>query len=655
MIAEIGHLSLWLALVFALVQGVAPMLGVRSTNQGWLLLARPTAWMQWFCLSIGLLALGYAFVENDFTIRYVSEHSNSLLPIGYRISAIWGGHEGSLLLWVWMLSLWGLLVSVLRGNVPLQMNSLVLSVMGLVGVGFLLFMLLTSNPFDRLLPWFPLDGADLNPLLQDPGLIIHPPMLYMGYVGFSVAFAFAIAGLISGNLDPTWARWARPWTTVAWCFLTVGIALGSWWAYYELGWGGWWFWDPVENASFMPWLCGTALIHSLAVAEKRGLFRSWTVFLAILAFSLSLLGTFLVRSGVLTSVHAFANDPERGRFILGFLAVVVGGSFSLFAVRAPTLRAQTGFAWLSRESFLLMNNLILLVAAFVVLLGTLFPLIGEWLDIKVSVRSPYFNAFFVPLTLLLMAVLVPGMLSNWKRQQGDVLVRKLMWLVPVSIVIGSGLVWLAGELPFAGWLAICLCVYVWLMHAADIVMKARAFRQGTLRGLRRLTAGYFGMVVAHCGMALLVAGVTLVSFQHKEHDVRMSPGEVTEVGGYEFAFTELVDHDGPNYKAKRAVFNVSRHGEPVAVMLPEKRNYLSGGQIMTEAAIDPGLMRDLYVALGEPLDDTAWAVRIYYKPGVRWLWLGALIMAIGGALAISDKRYRAKKKIAQEDAEHATA
>jgi cytochrome c-type biogenesis protein CcmF len=655
LIAEIGHLSLWLALVFALVQGLAPLLGLRATHQGWSLLARPSAWMQWFCLTVGLVALGYAFAQHDFTIRYVAEHSNSLLPLGYRISAIWGGHEGSLLLWVWMLGFWGLLVSLLRGNVPANVNSLVLSIMGLIGVGFLLFMLLTSNPFDRLLPWFPLDGADLNPLLQDPGLIVHPPMLYMGYVGFSVAFAFAIAGLIDGRLDPTWARWARPWTTVAWCFLTLGIALGSWWAYYELGWGGWWFWDPVENASFMPWLCGTALIHSLAVTEKRGLFRSWTVFLAIVAFSLCLLGTFLVRSGVLTSVHAFANDPERGTFILGFLVVVIGGSLTLFALRAPVLRAQAGFTWLSRESFLLVNNLILLVATFVVLLGTLFPLIGEWLDIKISVRSPYFNAFFVPLTLLLMAALVPGMLSNWKRQRGDVLVRKLMWLVPVAVVIGTALVWLAGSLPFAGWLAICMGVYVVLAHASDLLQKARAFRVGLVGGMRRLSAGYYGMVLAHCGLALVVAGVTLVSFNDQEHDLRMSVGDTDQVGGYDFRFVSLDDVDGPNYTAKQAVFEVYRGDYQIGVMKPEKRTYLASGQVMTEAAIDAGVMRDLYVAMGEPLDERAWAIRIYYKPGVRWLWLGALVMAIGGALAISDRRYRLRREVAEQEAEHAAA
>ena len=477
-------------------------------------------------------------------------------------------------------------------------------------------------------------------------------MLYMGYVGFSVAFAFAVAGLLAGRLDPQWARWARPWTTAAWCFLTVGIALGSWWAYYELGWGGWWFWDPVENASFMPWLCGTALIHSLAVTEKRGLFRAWTVFLAILAFSLSLLGTFLVRSGVLTSVHAFANDPSRGAFILALLCIVFGGSLLLFALRAPVLRQKTGFTWLSRETFLLGNNLLLLVATFVVLLGTLFPLIGEAMDLKISVRSPYFNAFFVPLTLLLMAILVPGMQSNWKRQDGAVLLRRLAWLAPVSVIAGAALGRLSGELPLVGYVAIIMVVYVVLAHAADALARARAFRQGALRGLTRLRQSYYGMVSAHIGLAVLVAGITLVSFQETERDLRMAPGDVADVGGYQFEFRTLENVRGPNYMSKMAVFPVTRDGDLVHPGLAaEKRTYNASGQVMTEAAIDAGLMRDLYVALGEPLDDTAWAVRIYYKPGVRWIWLGALIMAFGGALALLDRRYRTRNRDGQEAAD----
>jgi cytochrome c-type biogenesis protein CcmF len=596
-----------------------------------------------------MIALAWAFYTNDFTIQYVANNSNSKLPWFYRLSAIWGGHEGSLLLWVWMLSLWGAAVATFTRSVPRVMVARVISVMGLISVGFILFMLLTSNPFARALPWPPMDGADLNPLLQDPGLIVHPPMLYMGYVGFSVAFAFAIGGLLTGNLDPQWARWARPWTTVAWCFLTIGIALGSWWAYYELGWGGWWFWDPVENASFMPWLAGTALIHSLAVTEKRGLFRPWTVLLAIIAFSLSLLGTFLVRSGVLTSVHAFAQDPLRGAFVLGFLVFMAGGAMTLFAFRAPVLKSGVGFRWISRESFLLVNNLVLLTATFVVLLGTLFPLIGEAMGVKISVRSPYFNAFFAPLAFILMLAMVPGMMSRWGQQEGRVLLRRIAWIAPAALVAGWLGARLPGETPLLGALAIILSVYVVLAHVDDVVRRSFAASAGPVRGLLQLPRGYKGMVLAHCGLALTVAGIALVSYHEVERDMRLSPGESVEVAGYDFAFRDLGRVRGPNYSALRGDFRVTRAGREVAVMHPEKRTYDASGKVMTEAAIDGGLMRDLYISLGEPLDKNepmgAWAVRIYYKPGVRWLWLGALIMALGGGLALSDKRYRRRTGI----------
>lgn len=644
MVAELGHFCLWLALALAILQSFAPVYGY-VTGKPWMLaVARPAAILQWLTLTVGLLALAWAFYRHDFSISYVAGHSNSKLPLGYRISAIWGGHEGSLLLWVWILALWGLLVSFLRGSVPKDVHALVLAVMGMIGIGFLCFMLFTSNPFDRNLPWFPLDGGDLNPLLQDPGLIIHPPMLYTGYVGFSVAFAFAIAGLIAGKLDPVWARWARPWTTVAWAFLSIGIALGSWWAYYELGWGGWWFWDPVENASLMPWLCGTALIHSLAVTEKRGLFRAWTVLLAIMAFSLCLLGTFLVRSGVLTSVHSFANDPARGAFILAFLVIVVGGSLALFAVRAPVLRHRAGFEFLSRDSFLLANNLILLTATFVVLMGTLFPLLGEALEIKISVRSPYFNAFFVPLTLVLMMLLVPGMSSNWKKQDGKVLLTRLFWLIPASIVLGVLLVVASGgELPFVAVLAVVLVVYVLLAHIVDWLQKALAFRSGLFAGARRLTRAYYGMVLGHIGLAIIVAGVTQVSFRESERDLRMVSGDVATVAGYEFTFAEVVDRAGPNFDAVRGIVPITANGRLVTTLYPEKRTYLASGQVMTEAAIHSNLWRDLYVALGEPIDDNAWAVRIYYKPGIGWLWIGSLLLGAGGFLAASDRRYRSRK------------
>jgi cytochrome c-type biogenesis protein CcmF len=645
LVAELGHFCLWLALALAILQATLPVYGYSSGKPWMMAVARPAAILQWLFLSAGLLALAWAFYSHDFSISYVAGHSNSQLPLGYRISAIWGGHEGSLLLWVWILSLWGLLVSLLRGRVPTDVHALVLAVMGMIGIGFLLFMLLTSNPFDRNLPWFPLDGADLNPLLQDPGLIIHPPMLYTGYVGFSVAFAFAIAGLIAGRLDPVWARWARPWTTVAWAFLTLGIALGSWWAYYELGWGGWWFWDPVENASLMPWLCGTALIHSLAVTEKRGLFRAWTVLLALMAFSLCLLGTFLVRSGVLTSVHSFANDPARGAFILTFLLIVIGGSLTLFALRAPVLRHRAGFEWLSRDSFLLGNNLVLLTATFVVLMGTLFPLIGEAMGIKISVRSPYFKAFFVPLTLVLMLLLVPGMFSNWKKQDGKALLSRLLWLAPVSIVLGTLLVVLSrGDMPFVGILAAIMVVYVVLAQISDWLQKALAFRAGIFAGARRLTRAYHGMVLGHIGLAVVVAGVTQVSFREVERDVRMVPGDVVQVAGYDFTFVELVDRAGANFDARRAIVQVTEGDRAVTTLTPEKRNYRVSGQVMTEAALHSTFSRDLYVALGEPIDETvgAWAVRIYYKPGIGWLWIGSLLLGIGGLLAASDRRYRSR-------------
>jgi len=649
--AELGHLSLWVAIAAALVLAVFPLIGVYRRVESWQRYARPLAWLQWLALTVAMCCLGYSFYINDFTVTYVANHSNSQLPLGYRLSAIWGGHEGSLLLWGWMLGGWTALVGLFSRKVPLPMVVRVLSVMGMIAVGFHAFMLFTSNPFDRSLPWFPIDGADLNPLLQDPGLIIHPPMLYMGYVGFSVAFAFAVAGLLAGDLDPAWARWARPWTTVAWSFLTVGIALGSWWAYYELGWGGWWFWDPVENASLLPWLAGTALIHSLAVSEKRNLFRAWTVLLAIVTFSMSLLGTFLVRSGVLTSVHAFANDPSRGAFILGFLVVVAGGALTLFALRAGRLKGKGGFKPVSREAFLLGNNLLLLTATFAVLMGTLYPLLGEALDIKVSIRAAYFNSFFVPLTLLLMAILVPGMLSNWKRQDGSPLLRRMLMLAPAALIGGFLGARLPGDTPWVGTLAIILALFLVFAHVDDLVRRSLAYNRGFLGGFRKLGRGYYGMVLAHCGLAVLVAGVTVVSFHEVERDVRMAPGDVAEVGAYRFEFDTLSEYAGPNFDARRGHFLVSRDGDAVAEMNPEKRTYRASGQVMTEAAINAGLMRDLYVALGEPLAGDAWAVRIYHKPMIRWIWLGALIMALGGALALTDARYRKRMARGKADAD----
>lgn len=641
MIVEIGHFAVWIALGLTILQSITPLWGTWAGKPALISTARPLALMQFLLISISIVALAWAFYTNDFSLSYVANHSNSAMPWQYRLSAVWGGHEGSLLLWVWMLAAWGAAVAVRSRSVPNGMVAKVLAVMGMIGVGFLSFMLFTSNPFERLLPWFPIDGADLNPLLQDPGLIFHPPMLYMGYVGFSVAFAFAVAGLISGRLDPAWARWARPWTTVAWAFLTVGIALGSWWAYYELGWGGWWFWDPVENASFMPWLTGTALIHSLAVTEKRNLFRAWTVLLAILTFSLSLLGTFLVRSGVLTSVHAFANDPARGTFILVFLAVVAGGSLLLFALRAPMLQNKAGFKFLSRETFLLGNNLLLLTATFVVLLGTLFPLVGDALDLRISISGPYFNAFFVPLTLMLMAILVPGILTNWRRHRWAALKLPLLWIGIAGAITGFLISLWPEPTSLTGTLTFMMVMYVIIGHLHDWYRRATAFRQGLWRGSRRLTRSHYGMILAHFGFAMVVAGVAMVTHHEIERDVRMSPGDTVEVGGFSFTFDSVEPVRGPNYDAMRGEFTVKKNDRVVRVMRPEKRTYRVGQQVMTEVALRPGLIFDLYVAMGEELDEpNAWAVRVYFKPGVRWLWLGALVMALGGLLASTDGRYR---------------
>ena len=642
MIVAAGHFCLWLALILALTQAIFPLYGSFRGKPALVELARPLAWMLSLSLLSAFFVLGYAFWRNDFSVVYVAEHSNLALPWYYRLVAIWGGHEGSLLLWTTIIGLWGAAVALLSRAIPAEVVARVLATLGMITIGFLLFMLMTSNPFDRYTVGIPLDGADLNPLLQDPGLIIHPPMLYMGYVGFSVAFAFAVAGLLGGKLDPAWARWARPWTTVAWCFLTCGIALGSWWAYYELGWGGWWFWDPVENASLMPWLVGTALMHSLAVTDKRGLLRAWTVLLSLIAFLLSLLGTFLVRSGVLTSVHAFANDPARGAFVLGFLSIVLVLSLGLFALRANSLRSQAGFAPLSREGLLLGNNLLLVVAAFIVVLGTLAPLVFEAMHMRISIRAPYFNLFIVPLVLLLLVLMVPGVLSRWKQQQAAPLWQQL-WPSLLLAVFGGGLAsWWLGDMGVQGSLALVLALWVVLAQLHDGARRALAFQQGLGSGLARLSRSYKGMVVAHCGLALVVAGVAIVSEHSIERNVSMAPGSSVTVGNYRFDLTAFGNRQGPNYQAFQGDFQVSHDGKPVAQLTSEKRNYVGGGQSTTEAGIDASLWRDLYVALGEPLHDADnhWAVRVYYRPAVRWLWLGALIMALGGAWALLDKRYR---------------
>ncbi|MGQ7958392.1 heme lyase CcmF/NrfE family subunit [Pseudomonas sp. SP16.1] len=641
MIPELGHLAMILALCLCLVQATLPLIGAWRGDHQWMSLAQPAAWGQFAFLLFAFVCLTYAFMVDDFSVAYVAHNSNSALPWYYKFSAVWGAHEGSLLLWALILAGWTFAVSIFSRHLPEEMLARVLAVMGMIGVGFLLFLIVTSNPFERLLPNAPMDGRDLNPLLQDFGLIVHPPMLYMGYVGFSVAFAFAIAALLGGKLDAAWARWSRPWTIVAWAFLGIGIALGSWWAYYELGWGGWWFWDPVENASFMPWLVGTALIHSLAVTEKRGVFKSWTVLLAIAAFSLSLLGTFLVRSGVLTSVHAFATDPERGVFILVFLLIVVGGSLALFALRAPVVKSQVGFGLWSRETLLLVNNIVLVVAAAMILLGTLYPLVLDALTgAKLSVGPPYFNALFVPLMALLMAVIAVGVIVRWKDTPLHWLGRMLVPVLVASVVLALVATFVHGDFNWAV-LAVCLlAAWVVLAGARDILDKTR--HKGLLKGLPSLGRSYWGMQLAHLGFAVCALGVVLTSLGSYERDLRMAPGDSVELGGYRFQFDGAVHHEGPNFVSDKGTVRIFDGERQIKVLHPEKRLYTVQQTTMTEAGIDAGFTRDLFVALGEPLEQGAWAVRVHIKPFVRWIWLGALLMGFGGFLAASDSRYRIK-------------
>jgi cytochrome c-type biogenesis protein CcmF len=644
MIPELGHFSLIVALAFAICLSIVPFVGVLSGNQRLLTSARifTTGMFVFTLLSLCLLAV--SFVQDDFSVKYVAGHSNSLLPYYFKISAVWGGHEGSLLLWVFSLTAWTYAVSLFSKGLEEEFIAQVLAVMGIVAVGFMAFTLLTSNPFERLLPNFPGEGRDLNPLLQDVGLIIHPPLLYMGYVGFAVAFAFAIAALLCGKMDAAWARWSRPWTIAAWAFLTLGIAIGSWWAYYELGWGGWWFWDPVENASFMPWLVGTALMHSLAVTEKRGTFRNWTVLLAIFAFSLSLLGTFLVRSGVLTSVHSFAADPSRGAFILVLLAITVGGSLTLFALRASNVQSFSRFALYSRETALLVCNILLVVAAITVLLGTLYPLIIDAAGLgKISVGPPYFNAVFVPIMSLLFVVMGIGPLIRWKKAKRGELRKQLGKPSIISLVFGLAFPLLyQGEFALGVAFGVTLATWVTLVAAKDIVNQFKA--TGRFGGIG---LSHWGMAMGHIGIAVCVVGVTLVSTYESEINVKMLPGQRIESSGYEVEFAGIKNVQGPNYTAQQGQMNIYKDGDFVALLKPERRAYTVQTMGMTEAGIDPGLFRDVYVALGDPLDGGAWAVRVHYKPFVRWIWLGALFMAFGGCLSIADKRYRRRQAKAQ--------
>ncbi|MDO8713851.1 MAG: heme lyase CcmF/NrfE family subunit [Polynucleobacter sp.] len=638
MIPEFGHYALILALCVAIIQGILPLLGAHQGRREWILLARPAAQTVFLLLAIAFFILAWSFYANDFSVLYVAEHSNSQMPVIYRLGAVWGGHEGSLLLWIFLLSTWTFLVAQLSKALDEFMVARVIGVLGLVTTGLILFVLTTSNPFERLLPAAQ-DGRSLNPLLQDPGLVFHPPMLYMGYVGFSVAFAFAIASLLSGRLDAAWARWSRPWTTAAWVFLTLGIALGSWWAYYELGWGGWWFWDPVENASFIPWLVGTALLHSLAVTEKRGGFKSWTVLLAITAFSLSLLGTFLVRSGVLTSVHAFATDPKRGIFILIFLVLVVGSSLTLYAWRAPKSTLGGKFSLTSRETFILLGNVFLVVSAASVLLGTLYPLLIDALHLgKISVGPPYFNSVFVPIMIPLLVLMGIGPWTSWKNSNLFDVIQRL-WIAALVAVIAAALIPFAmGEFTWLSSLGFLLAFWVIASGVLQIIRQAKAGKP---------TRSFIGMQVAHLGIAVFVIGVTMVGAYQEEKDVRMLAGESVSVGGYQIQLQGVSAVPGPNYKAMQGTFLLTRNGKLEATMYPEKRSYFSSTMPMTEAAIDVGLTRDIYVSLGEELEDKVWAVRVYYKPFVDWIWFGCLLMALGGVLAISDKRYRMKlRKVA---------
>jgi cytochrome c-type biogenesis protein CcmF len=641
MIPELGHFSLILALLLALVQGILPLVGAARNIPAWMAVAKPAARAQFLFVAIAFGCLAYSFLTNDFSVINVTRNSHSRLPEIYRFTATWGSHEGSMLLWTVILAMWTLAVTLFSRHLSEDMVARVVGVMGLVSFGFLLFLLATSNPFLRM--EMAMDGSDLNPLLQDPGMVVHPPILYMGYVGFSVAFAFAIAALLSGKLDASWARWSRPWTTAAWSFLTIGIMMGSWWAYYELGWGGWWFWDPVENASLMPWLVGTALIHSLAVTEKRGSFKAWTVFLAIGAFSLSLLGTFLVRSGVLSSVHSFATDPTRGLFILTFLAVVIGGSLLLFAFRASQVGLGGRFALVSRESFLMVNNILLLTATGAVLLGTLYPLFLDALGLgKISVGPPYFNSVFVPLVTPLIFLSGVGPLARWKQVNVPELAARLKWGFGASVLVALLLPFTLGE--WKPMVSLGYLLSLWIVVTVAIGVRAR------MRTGAGWSANFYGMHLAHLGVAVTVIGVTMVSSYQTERNVRMEVGDTVTVKDYTFRFDGVKDIQGPNYNGARGTLEVSRNGKPVSTLHPEKRIYTASGMPFTESAIDYGFTRDLYTALGESLDGGAWSVRLFHKPFVVWIWVGAVLMALGGFLAITDRRYRTSRKQGRAEA-----
>lgn len=645
MIPEIGQFSLILALCLSVILGTLPMVGAYKNNYLWMSFARPLSAGVFVFLGISIAILAYAFITDDFSVQFVAQHSNSMLPDRYKLTAVWGGHEGSFLLWTFMLSGWMITVAIFTKSMPLEFVARVLAVLGLLITGYILFMLATSNPFDRIVPLPPADGADLNSALQDFGFIIHPPTLYMGYVGFSVVFAFAMAALLSGKMDAAWARWCRPWANVSWAILTLGIALGSWWAYYELGWGGWWAWDPVENPPLITWLFGTALIHSLAATEKRGVFKSWTVLLAILAFAGSLLGTFITRSGLLTSVHAFASDPSRGFFILAILGITVGGALLLFAFRAPLMKSEFGFELVSREILLLTNNVILVVAAASVFLGTLFPMVYQALtDDLISIGPPYFNAIFIPLMGLLVMFLAIGPFARWKRTSTSYLLQQLGKVALAALVLGVALpLLITMSFSISTTLAVALASWIVLAMLKDFVNKT-SNKASLVKGLRALSYSYYGMQTAHLGMAVMLIGVALTSNFSSERSTLLSPGQSVELGDYVFQFEGSSSINGPNYVGDEATFLVSKDGEQFTTLYPQRRIYIATGTPSTEMAIDAGILRDLFVTLGEQKENGAWSMTIYVKPFVRWVWLGAILMTLGGFLAAADRRYRRLKR-----------
>jgi len=648
MIAELGNYALALSLAVSFFLAIFPLWGAEKGHPQLMSFARPMTYGLFFSLTIAFAALFYLFAVNDFSVQYVVNNSNSSLPIYYRLSAVWGSHEGSLLLWIWLLTLWGAAVALFSKHLPQEAVARVLGIMGIISIGFLLFVLFTSNPFTRTFPDFPVDGRELNPMLQDVGLIFHPPLLYMGYVGFSVAFAFAIASLMTGKLDSAWARWSRPWTMAAWVFLTLGIVLGSWWAYYELGWGGWWFWDPVENSSLMPWLAGTALIHSLAVTEKRGSFKAWTVLLAILAFSLCLLGTFLVRSGILVSVHAFASDPTRGLYILAYLVVVIGGSLTLYAYKGNQIRSRDNAERYSRETLLLLNNILLMTALCVVFLGTLLPLVHKQLGLgSISIGAPFFDQMFLIIMTPFALLLGIGPLVKWRRDQFSEIRTPVVVIVVVMAIAGFALPYfLHNKLTVSVVLGTMMSVIIVLLSLYE--MKQRAtHRESFFKGITKLSRSHWGMILAHLGVAMTVWGIAFSQNFSVERDVRMAVGDTVQIADYDFKFTGVSDANGPNYMGGKAQIDISKDGKPEATLFAEKRFYTVSKMPMTEAAIDWGFTRDLYVALGEKIEDNSWALRLYYKPFIRWIWIGGLFMAIGGLLCMFDRRYRFSRLVKQ--------